>query len=102
MVVYKDSQSVTQLDPVEWTGTWRDAREVNTEGARPENELTGTIFTVNAQRVDALCVPHAFAAMRQWRHTVVASLAPTEKCVTTPFVSHLAYYSTKDVCKAHC
>jgi hypothetical protein len=37
MVVYKDSQSNVALDPVEWTGTWRDARPINEEGAQPEN-----------------------------------------------------------------
>jgi hypothetical protein len=78
MVVYKDSQSGTALDPVEWTGTWRDDRSVNPEGGRPENELTGTIFTVNAQRVDALSIPHPFHALRQWRNTDVATLSKGE------------------------
>ena len=34
--------------------TWRDARGINPLGAMPENAVNGTIFTVNAQRVDSL------------------------------------------------
>ena len=64
MVCYKDSQSAVNLDPVEWTGTWRDARPINREGALPENELTGTLFTANAQRVDAFAVPYSYRLMR--------------------------------------
>eukprot|EP00656_Telonema_subtile_P019956 TRINITY_DN21146_c0_g1_i1.p1 TRINITY_DN21146_c0_g1~~TRINITY_DN21146_c0_g1_i1.p1 ORF type:complete len:457 (-),score=119.82 TRINITY_DN21146_c0_g1_i1:108-1478(-) len=72
MVVYKDSGSTIQLDPVEWTGSWRDGRSINTEGARPENEVTGTIFTVNAWRHDALEVPSQYVGHRFWRNTSVA------------------------------
>ena len=45
MVVYKDSQSLVALDPVEWTGTWRDGRAINPEGAQPENAVTGQSLT---------------------------------------------------------
>lgn len=38
------------------------------------NALTGTVWTVNAQRVDALEVPAEFRDMRMWRHTDVARL----------------------------
>ena len=60
MVVYKESQEKVKKDPVqtEWTGTWRDGRSINPLGAQPENSLTGTIFTVNAWRHDALEVRH--------------------------------------------
>ena len=77
MVVYKESQSSTKLDPnaSTWTGTFRDAREINPEGAWPENSLLGSIFTVNAQREDALVVPPAFSNLRFWRNTAAAGAA---------------------------
>jgi hypothetical protein len=48
MVVYKDSQSNVALDPVEWTGTWRDARPINKEGAQPEN-VRDAVATAHAR-----------------------------------------------------
>ena len=56
VVVYKDSQETVKIDPhpAEWTGTFRDDRPINPLRGWPENELTGTIFTVNAWRHDAL------------------------------------------------
>jgi len=58
LVVYKESQSSTKLDPKEgaWTGTFRDSRPINPRGAMPENALSGTMFAVNAQRMDPLVV----------------------------------------------
>ena len=51
-------------------GTWRDPRfSPPADGGRPENELTGTIFTVNGTRFDAIEVPAADAQMRFWRNT---------------------------------
>eukprot|EP01059_Diplonema_ambulator_P028712 TRINITY_DN47605_c0_g1_i1.p1 TRINITY_DN47605_c0_g1~~TRINITY_DN47605_c0_g1_i1.p1 ORF type:complete len:612 (+),score=68.44 TRINITY_DN47605_c0_g1_i1:165-1838(+) len=82
MVVYKDTQSSTKLDPTEnWTGTWRDASPYNPEGPEPENALTGTIYTTNAWRNDALEVPSAFSKLRFWRYTTVSSLRPWERAV---------------------
>ena len=39
MVCYKDSHATKKLDPVasEWTGVWRDNRDINPLGALPEN-----------------------------------------------------------------
>ncbi|MCG8466967.1 MAG: hypothetical protein MJB57_01970, partial [Gemmatimonadetes bacterium] len=54
LVTYKESQDHRKLDPVEWTGEFRDHRPINDEGAWPENALTGTLFTVNAWRNDPL------------------------------------------------
>ena len=78
LVVYKETQDVRKIDPLpnEWTGTWRDGRPINPLGAQPENELTGTIFTVNAWRNDPLTVPARYGRLRFWRHTQIASLAP--------------------------
>ena len=76
MVVYKESQELAKKDPAleEWTGTWRDGRSINPLGPQPENSLTGTIFTVNAWRHDALEIPAHFSKLRFWRHTSVQQL----------------------------
>lgn len=80
MVIYKESQANKKIDPTNiWTGTFRDARDINPEGAAPENAVTGTIWTVNAQRVDSLQIPASFSKLRFWRHTQVALLSDGEK-----------------------
>lgn len=94
VVVYKETHSnqdelgrtipTTKIDPVKdvWTGTWRDSSPVNPEGAQPENALTGTIFTVNANRQDPLIIPAKYAKLRFWRNTDVAKLKDGEQIVT--------------------
>jgi len=86
MVVYKESQELAKKDPKldEWTGTFRDGRPINPLGAQPENALTGTIFTVNAWRHDALEVPSEFSGLRFWRHTSVADMQEGEVKVIKP------------------
>ena len=83
LVTYKETHDGAKIDPVAdvWTGTWRDSRPFNPEGAQPENALTGTIFTVNAWRNDPLIVPAEYAALRFWRDTEVAELKPGERAV---------------------
>lgn len=83
LVTYKETQADAKIDPVPdvWTGTWRDSRPFNPEGAQPENALTGTIFTVNAWRNDPLVVPAEYARLRFWRNTGVARLRPGERAV---------------------
>ena len=83
MVCYKDSQSLTKLDPKEgeWTGTWRDARAINPLGPQPENAVTGQVFTMNAWVNDPLVVPHQFSKHRQWRNTAVEALHPGQQAV---------------------
>ncbi|MFK7800263.1 MAG: N,N-dimethylformamidase beta subunit family domain-containing protein [Anaerolineae bacterium] len=83
MVTYKETQDNAKIDPEPdvWTGTWRDGREFNPEGAQPENALTGTIFTVNAWRNDPLIVPAEYGHLRLWRNTKVADLKPGERAV---------------------
>jgi hypothetical protein len=78
LVTYKETHDNKKIDPLPnvWTGTWRDARPFNPEGAQPENALLGTIFTVNAWRNDPLVVPAEFAKLRFWRSTDVAKLQP--------------------------
>ncbi len=63
-----------------WTGTWRDYRfSPPADGGRPENALTGTLFTVSEGPNElgiSLVVPEANGKMRFWRNTPVASLSP--------------------------
>jgi hypothetical protein len=94
LVVYKETHSnqdelgrtipTTKIDPMKdvWTGTWRDSSPANPEGAQPENALTGTIFTVNANRQDPLIIPAKYAKLRFWRNTDVARLKDGEQIVT--------------------
>jgi hypothetical protein len=94
LIVYKETHSnqdeigrtipTTKIDPKkdEWTGTWRDANKANPEGGKPENALTGTIFTVNANRQDPIVLSAKFAKLRFWRNTDVAKLTGTEQIVT--------------------
>ena len=82
LVTYKDSQDHRRLDPVEWTGEFRDHRSINAEGAWPENALTGTLFTVNAWRNDPIIVDAEFAGLRFWRNTQVARLRSGERYVS--------------------
>ena len=53
LVSYKETHAnakIDPLDPTTWTGTWRDPRfSPPADGGRPENALTGTIFTVNGR-----------------------------------------------------
>ena len=76
LVCYKETAANAKIDPdPAWTGTWRDPRfSPPSDGARPENALTGTLFTVNAYREDAITVPASFGALRFWRNTSVAGL----------------------------
>ena len=78
LVSYKETHANAKIDPdAAWTGTWRDPRfSPPADGGRPENALTGTIFTVNAGATTAITVPEADGKMRFWRNTSVATLAP--------------------------
>jgi hypothetical protein len=77
LVSYKETHANAKIDPTgEWTGTWRDPRfSPPSDGGRPENALTGTIFTVNCCTY-AITVPEPFGKMRLWRNTSIATLAP--------------------------
>lgn len=61
-------------DPTgQWTGTWMDAHGLGT-GAAPEDQLTGTLFSVNANQYSPITFSSQYADLRVWRHTSVASL----------------------------
>ena len=87
MTCYKETYNGTGTlyqkdpsDPPTWTGTWRDpSMSPPADGGRPENALTGTLFTVNGPGSDnngnlSIQVPAADGKMRFWRNTAVASL----------------------------
>jgi len=85
LVTYKETHANAKIDPLAnvWTGTWRDPRAFNPEGGKPENGLTGTIFTVNCC-TDAMQVPAADGKMRFWRNTSVATLLPGQTATLGP------------------
>jgi hypothetical protein len=77
LVCYKETHANRKIDPLPtaWTGTWRDPRfSPPADGGRPENALTGQLFTVNGLQFNDLAVAPAFARMRLWRHTPLASM----------------------------
>jgi hypothetical protein len=83
LVCYKETLANAVLDPLDpptWTGTWRDPRfSPPADGGRPENSLTGTIFTINGPGSDnmglSIKVPSTYSKMRFWRNTSIANLA---------------------------
>ena len=86
LVTYKETHANAKIDPLPgvWTGTWRDPRfSPPADGNRPENALTGTIFTVNCCSY-AITVPAADGKMRFWRNTSVATLAPAQTATLGP------------------
>lgn len=79
LVVYKETHANAKIDPLPgvWTGTWRDPRfSPPADGGRPENALTGTLFTVNGDGSVGLSmnVGAVEGKMRFWRNTSVANL----------------------------
>ncbi len=78
LVSYKETEANAVIDPQDpptWTGTWRDPRfSPPADGGRPENALSGTIFTVNCC-TSAITVPDTDGKMRFWRNTSIATLA---------------------------
>ena len=78
LVCYKDGAA--KLDPVAWTGLWRDPRVgVAAGGAHPENALTGVLSGVAGFTSNAITVPGIKAPLRFWRNTAVARLLPDGK-----------------------
>jgi WD40 repeat protein len=80
LVSYKETHANAKIDPLPnvWTGTWRDPRfSPPADGGRPENQLTGTIYTVNCcQNALSITVPEAYSKIRFWRDTSIATMAP--------------------------
>ena len=95
LVSYKETHAEAKIDPSpEWTGTWRDplGASLATDGGRPENALSGTIFTVNCCSY-AMQVPAADGDLRFWRNTPVAAANTT----TTLTPNSLGYEWDEDL-----
>ncbi len=82
LVCYKETLAFAKIDPTAtWTGTWRDPSfSPPSDGGKPENNLSGTLFMVNGTGPDnpgnqAIKVPSADGKMRFWRNSAVATLA---------------------------
>jgi hypothetical protein len=77
LVSYKETLANAKIDPnPAWTGAWRDPRfSPPSDGGRPENAVTGTMWSVNCCSY-AITVPAAMGQARFWRNTRVATLAP--------------------------
>ena len=76
LVTYKETHANAKIDPLPdvWTGTWRDPRfSPPADGNRPENALSGQIFTINCCAIN-MVVGQADGRMRFWRNTRVATL----------------------------
>lgn len=76
LACYKETHAGAKIDPTgSWTGTWRDPRfSPPADGGRPENALTGQIFTVNGDRADPMFVSAADGKLRFWRNTGLDTL----------------------------
>ena len=97
LVSYKESKANAKIDPdPAWTGTWRDNRfSPPSDGGRPENALTGTLFTVNGPQAASITVPQVDGLLRLWRNTSVATLASGE--VATFPAGTLGYEWDEDI-----
>ena len=63
----------------QWTGAFLDpGSTAYGQSFEPQNILTGSLFTVNGNRNDAMTVPGTYADLRIWRNTSVARLSPTQ------------------------
>jgi hypothetical protein len=83
LISYKETHNNAKIDPTPAsTGSWRDPR-FGPDGGRPENALTGTLFTVNSGTT-ALQVPAADGALRLWRGTAAAGQPPGGVATLTP------------------
>jgi hypothetical protein len=99
MVCYKESQDGIRLDPLEnvWTGTWRDPRfSPPADGGKPENALTGTLYSVINFGADFFEVSSEFSKLRFWRNTSVANLSPGQSVAFPPGTLGYEFNEDKD------
>ncbi|WP_328550912.1 DUF4082 domain-containing protein [Streptomyces sp. NBC_00366] len=62
-----------------WTGTWMDPASTGYgQDYQPPNILTGSMFTVNGYRSDAITVPGSYGKNRIWRNTSIANLTSSQ------------------------
>ncbi|WIM99566.1 DUF4082 domain-containing protein [Actinoplanes oblitus] len=79
----------------QWTGTWMDPAGAGKGGNSPQNQITGTLFSVNGYRHDAMTVSSQFKKMRLWRDTEIERLGDGE--VATFPAGTLGYEWDSDV-----
>ncbi|WP_239169999.1 DUF4082 domain-containing protein [Actinoplanes xinjiangensis] len=79
----------------QWTGTWMDPAGAGTGGNKPQNAITGTLFSVNGYRNDAMTVSSEFKNLRLWRDTAIEDLNSGE--VATFPAGTLGYEWDSDV-----
>jgi hypothetical protein len=93
LVSYKETHFNEPVDPEEprvATSSWRDPRFAAGGAGKPENSLTGQLFTVNAGTAD-IKVPGTFAGLRFWRNTAVSQLTPSQTVTLSPGTGTLGY-----------
>ena len=73
MVAYKETWANADTDPGNTTGTWRDPQW---GAGLPENNVTGTMFTVDSYRLDTIQIPYDLSNFRFWSNTEVANIQP--------------------------
>lgn len=97
IVCYKETWDNAKIDPSpEWTGTWRDPRfSPPSNGGRPENALTGTIYMSNHDDL-AIQVPAEQGLLRLWRNSGVATQAAAGQASTLS-AHTLGYESDEDL-----
>ncbi len=91
LVSYKETHANAKIDPLAdvWTGTWRDPRfSPPADGGKPENALTGTIFTVNGDSIIGrnINVGAEEGKLRFWRNTSVADLTGNQVATIGDYV----------------
>lgn len=100
LVCYKETHANAKIDPLSnvWTGTWRDPRfSPPADGGRPENALTGLIFTVNDPGGGEVKVSQAEGRSRFWRNTSFAQLAAGATGTLATGTAMLAYEWDEDL-----
>ena len=94
LVAYKETHYDAPTDPQDpptWTGSWMDPRfSPPGDGGKPQNALTGQLFTVNAGTTD-ITVPATYSKLRFWRNTRVASLASGQSTTLDAGAGTLGY-----------
>jgi hypothetical protein len=94
LTTYKDTHFDSPQNPnypPTWTGTWEDPRfSPPGDGGNPSNALTGQKFLVNSGTTD-IKVPAAYAQLRLWRNTPVASLSTGQSVTLGAGLGTLGY-----------